>query len=314
MAPELPEDVDPGDLDREVQRELNALPAKLAEIISKHLVAAGMLIDEDPARALEHARYARSRAARVAVVRETAGVVAYQAQEWSEAISELRTARRLGGGPGLLAILADCERALGRPERAVDLARSPEARQLTPEEAVELRIVAAGARRDMGQIEAAVLALQGPDLEPTRRDPWSVRLFYAYADNLLAAGRTDEAARWFIAAADADEDGETDAADRAAMAGQEQPAEVPDDGTPDADASDDGLAGDDVDDVDDVDEAAEASGLVAHQEGGDAPVDEGADAEDHVAETDVAADGAADAEAARADAAEPAVGGTEERG
>lgn len=202
-----------------MQRELSGLPAGLAELVSKHLVAAGRLLDEDPKQALEHARFVRTRAARVPVVREAAGVVAYQAQEWAEALSELRAARRLGGGPGLLAVMADCERALGRPERALDLARSPEARQLAPEDAVELRIVAAGARRDLGQADAAVIALQGPDLELMRRDPWSARLFYAYADNLVAVGRGDEAARWFVAAADADEDGETDAAERAAELG-----------------------------------------------------------------------------------------------
>lgn len=196
----------------------------MAELISKHLVAAARLLDQDePRLALEHARYVRTRAARVPVVREAAGVVAYQAEEWSEALSELRTARRLGGGPGLLAMMADCERALGRPERAVDLARGPEACQLSAEEAVELRIVAAGARRDMGQPEAAVVALQGPDLDLQRRDPWSARLFYAYGDNLAAAGRAEEAARWFVAAADADEDGETDAAERAAELGTGAP-------------------------------------------------------------------------------------------
>lgn len=211
--------MDPAELDREVQRELAALPSGLAELIGKHLVAAERFIDEEPARALEHARFARTRAARVAVVREAAGVVAYQAQEWAEALSELRAARRLGGGPGLLAMMADCERGLGRPERALDLARSAEARQLAAEDAVELRIVAAGARRDLGQLDAAVVALQGPDLDLDRRDPWSARLFYAYADNLVAAGRAEEAARWFVAAGDADEDGETDAATRAAELG-----------------------------------------------------------------------------------------------
>lgn len=192
-----------------------ALPTGLAELIAKHLVAAARFLDDDPQRALEHARFVRTRAARVPVVREAAGVVAYQAGEWAEALSELRAARRLGGGPGLLAMMADCERALGRPERAIELARSPEAKMLAPEDAVELRIVAAGARRDLGQLDAAVLALQAPDLEITRRDPWSARLFYAFADNLVAAGRSEEAARWFVAAADADEDGETDAAQRA---------------------------------------------------------------------------------------------------
>jgi hypothetical protein len=44
--------------------------------------------------------------------------------------------------------------------------------------------------------------------------PWSARLFYAYADALLAAGRTEEARDAFARAAAADADSETDAADR----------------------------------------------------------------------------------------------------
>lgn len=214
-APELPADLSLDDLDPQVRAGLRALPTGLAELIGKHLMAAALVLDDDPNRALEHARFARSRAARVAVVRELAGVIAYHAGEWAEALAELRTARRLGGGAGQLALMADCERGLGRPERALELARSEAAAGLAPAEAVELRIVAAGARRDLGQPQAAVVELQGPDLDIERRDPWSGRLFYAYADALADTGRTDEAVRWFVAAADADEEGETDAAERA---------------------------------------------------------------------------------------------------
>ncbi|WP_228122359.1 tetratricopeptide repeat protein [Saccharothrix syringae] len=198
-----------------MKQELRGLPKGLAEIVGRHLAAAGMLIDGEPELALEHARYARSKAARVAVVREAAGLTAYHAGEWSEALSELRAARRMSHGAGHVAIMADCERALGRPERAIELAREAQGLQLSPDEAVELRIVAAGARRDMGQLDAAVVALQGDDLDAKRRDPWSARLFYAYADNLAAAGRTEEAVRWFLNAAQADDDNETDAAERA---------------------------------------------------------------------------------------------------
>ncbi|SHG64823.1 hypothetical protein SAMN05444320_111127 [Streptoalloteichus hindustanus] len=178
-------------------------------------MAAGQLVDTDPEQALAHARYARTRAARVGAVREAAGLAAYHAGEWAEALSELRAARRMTGGPGHVAVMADCERALGRPERALELLRGPEAAELPHAELVELRIVAAGARRDMGQLDAAVVALQGPDLDPAKPAPWSARLFYAYADNLAAVGRTDEAIRWFLHAAEADQDEETDAAERA---------------------------------------------------------------------------------------------------
>ncbi|WP_231648524.1 hypothetical protein [Saccharothrix sp. NRRL B-16348] len=214
-TPELPEDADISILDPDVKQELRGLPKGLAEIVGRHLAAAGMLIDSEPELALEHARYARSKAARVAVVREAAGLAAYHAGEWAEALSELRAARRMSHGTGHVAVMADCERALGRPERAIELAREAQVSLLSPDEAVELRIVAAGARRDMGQLDAAVVALQGDDLDEKRRDPWSARLFYAYADNLEAAGRTEEAVKWFLNAAQADDDNETDAAERA---------------------------------------------------------------------------------------------------
>ena len=152
-----------------------------------------MLVDEDPQRALEHARFARQRASRIAVVREAAGITAYHAGEWAEALGELRAARRMGGGPGHLPVMADIERALGRPERALELTRSPEVRELGRAESIELAIVAAGARRDLGELDVAVVGLQIPELDPARREPWSARLFYAYADNLLAASREAEA-------------------------------------------------------------------------------------------------------------------------
>lgn len=212
--PQLPDGISPSELDAEIWRELRPLPKGVADNVAAHLVAAGHLIDEEPQRALEHARYARERAPRIPSVREAVGLAAYLSGEWSEALSELRAARRLAGGPGHLALMADCERALGRPERALDISRSQEATQLSEEEAVELKIVAAGARRDLGELEAAVVSLQGPALDVKRQEPWSARLFYAYADNLLAAGRVREAFTWFLHAAHADDDAMTDAAER----------------------------------------------------------------------------------------------------
>ncbi|MGQ0838511.1 hypothetical protein [Actinokineospora sp.] len=217
----MPEGADYSALDVEARAGLRSLPKSLAELVGMHLVAAGMLVDEDPERALVHARFARVRAARVAVVREAAGLTAYHAGEWAEALSELRAVRRMSGGNNYIAVMADCERALGRPERALELAKEA-GRDLPPAVAVELRIVSAGARRDMGQLDAAVVGLQGPDLEPDRRDPWSARLFYAYADNLAAAGRTEESIRWFLNAAQADDDEDTDAAERAFALGADR--------------------------------------------------------------------------------------------
>jgi tetratricopeptide (TPR) repeat protein len=211
--PELTDDIQFADLDPDARRELKSLSKSVAELVGRHLVAAGVLIDEDPELALAHARFARTRASRVAVVREAAGITAYHAGEWAEALGEFRAVRRMTGSQAHLPVMVDCERALGRPERALELAA--EASDLSTDIAVELRIVAAGARRDLGQLDAAVVALQGPDLDPKLRQPWSARLFYAYADNLEAAGRTEDAIRWFLNAAEADLDEETDAAERA---------------------------------------------------------------------------------------------------
>jgi hypothetical protein len=147
-------------------------------------------------------------------VREATGVAAYRAGEWAEAIAELRTARRLTGDPTHLPLLADSERALGRPERALALVRSPEVSALPPALRAELRIVESGARRDLGEPEAALVALHGADLDRNVVRPWSARLWYAYADMRVALDRVEEARGWFLAAASVDADGATDAAER----------------------------------------------------------------------------------------------------
>ncbi|NLV80883.1 MAG: hypothetical protein GXY65_16380 [Rhodococcus sp.] len=212
--PDLPEDVEATELDPTIRRDLLSLDKANANAVARHLVMAGRLLDDDPRSALAHARAARQRAGRIAVVREAAGVAAYHAGEWAEALSELRAARRMSGGTGLLAVMADCERGLGRPEKAIELGRSDEARALSGDEAAELRMVVAGARMDLGQIDQAVVTLQTADLDPSRTGTPAARLFYAYADALVAAGRTDEGLQWFLHAADADLDGVTDAEDR----------------------------------------------------------------------------------------------------
>jgi tetratricopeptide (TPR) repeat protein len=211
----LPEDVTGEELDEEAREELRGLPKDLALLVAKYLVVAGNLLDEDPEEAYRHAKTARRLASRVGVVREACGLAAYNAGEWADALSELRAARRLPGRESAyLPIMADCERGLGRPERALDLAKSKEAEHLEQGDRVELKMVESGARRDLGQFEAAVVTLQIPELKDRKLKPWSPRLYYAYADALFEAGREDEAREWFARSAAADKDDETDAAER----------------------------------------------------------------------------------------------------
>jgi tetratricopeptide (TPR) repeat protein len=150
--------------------------------------------------------------ARLPVVREAVGIAAYHAGQWQTAIGELRAYHRMTGRQTHLALIADAERALGNPTKAVDIYRSADRDRMPPAEGIELLIVAAGARRDLGQHEAAVGMLQVPEL--SAEQPWAARLRYAYADALLAIGREAEAREWFSRAVAADTEAETDAAER----------------------------------------------------------------------------------------------------
>jgi tetratricopeptide (TPR) repeat protein len=149
-------------------------------------------------------------------VREAAGFAAYANQKYSEALAEFRAARRMTGNVDLWPVMADCERGLGRPEKALDMAGAPEVQKLDKAGQVEMRLVAAGARRDMDQLDAAIVTLQSPELASNSVQPWTARLRYAYADALLAAGREDEAREWFAKAVESDKEGSTDASDRLA--------------------------------------------------------------------------------------------------
>jgi tetratricopeptide (TPR) repeat protein len=199
-------------LDGEARAQLHSLPNDLADSVARYLVAAGM--EEDPEKSYAYAQAARRLAARVGVVREASGIAAYRAGRWADALSELRAARRMTGRDDYLPLMADSERALGRLDRALALVREADHGRLDRATRIELRIVESGIRRDQGLADAAVVALQVPELTGGRLHPWSARLFYAYGEALLAAGRPDDARDAFARAAEADHDGETDAAER----------------------------------------------------------------------------------------------------
>ncbi|WP_443080636.1 hypothetical protein [Streptomyces sp. PTD5-9] len=193
-----------------------SLPKTLAVDVARNLVMVARLIDEDAEQAYAYSRIALRLASRVAAVREAAGFAAYTTQRYAEALAEFRAARRMTGSVELWPVMADCERGLGRPERALAMAGEPEVRKLDKAGQVEMRLVAAGARRDMDQLDAAIVTLQSPELASSAVHAWTPRLRYAYADALLAAGREDEAREWFGKALEADKDGVTDASDRLA--------------------------------------------------------------------------------------------------
>ena len=193
-GPDLPEGITGDELDRSVTAQLKGLPEKLAARVAQHLAAAGLYIDQDPELAYRHALAARARAPRLAVVREAAGEAAYAAGHYAEALADLRAAKRMNGATAYLPIMADCHRALGQPDQAVKLAKSPSVASFPPAAKAEMTIVEAGARRDMGQVDAALRILEQAPLTSKSREPWVVRLRYAYADALEEAGR--DGTRW----------------------------------------------------------------------------------------------------------------------
>ncbi|MCO5294114.1 MAG: hypothetical protein M9882_04300 [Homoserinimonas sp.] len=197
-APDIPEEIKPEQLDRAARAELKTLSKENADEVARHLVMAGMLAQTDPELAHQHAIAASRRAGRVSVVRETLAITAYLNGDFALALRELRTYRRLSGSNDQLPMMVDCERGLGRPERALELGRSVPKSELPVPVQVELAIAMSGARLDLGQREQALVELQIEQLDPDRAFPWSPGLFDAYANVLEDLGRTAEAEKWFL--------------------------------------------------------------------------------------------------------------------
>ncbi|WP_082495292.1 hypothetical protein [Cellulomonas sp. Leaf334] len=284
------------DLDRSVRGRLRTLSKDNADGVGRHLVMVGRLLDAQPELAYEHAQAAVRRAGRVDVVREAAGLAAYRTGRYAEALRELRTVRRLNGSSEHLAIMADCERGLGRPERALALAQEPEAETLDAEAKIELAMVVSGARLDLGQADAAVAALSTPAVR-AGTGVVSIRVAQARAAALEAAGRTDEAVAELApytqdqldeAAGDVeledevvsfdlsefDADGEYDDVPEAEGANDSDDDESDDDAEHDVDAGAEAHdAADSAVDVDDV--SAEAGGVTAADDAENAPDGDG---------------------------------------
>ncbi|WIB77051.1 hypothetical protein DEJ28_15560 [Curtobacterium sp. MCPF17_002] len=156
-----------------------------------------MLVDDDPETANQHALSAARRAGRVGVVRETAAITAYRLGDFGTALRELRTYRRISGRNDQLPMMVDCERGLGRPERALELGRSVDRAALDTAVQVELAIAMSGARLDLGNPTAALGELEIPQLDPSTAYTWSPALYSAYAATLEELGRQDEADEWW---------------------------------------------------------------------------------------------------------------------
>ena len=192
--PELTEDVSAKDLDSTARMGLRALSRLNAENIARHLVMTQRLLETDPEVAYAHARYAASHAGRIAIVREAAGIAAYVAGLYSEALRELRAARRLSGMDTMYrAMEVDCERALGRPDAALRSAQNALQLDLEDDERAELAIVVTGIYHDQGNDELALITIEDAIRKAPKDTETLRRLHSVRADRLEDLGRVREA-------------------------------------------------------------------------------------------------------------------------
>ncbi|MPV38863.1 hypothetical protein [Georgenia subflava] len=180
-------------LDRGARARLRTLGKNNADLVARHLVMAGRLIDHEPDVAYEHAQAAMRRAGRVDVVREALALTAYATGNYAEALRELRTVRRLSGIDAHRPMEADCERGLGRPERALSIVAETDPKSLSEEDRVELAIVASGARADLGEHEAGLLVLESALVGRITQPELERRVSLVRAERLDELGRADEA-------------------------------------------------------------------------------------------------------------------------
>ena len=214
LDPIIPDHITGEELPRAVRNELRTLPEGLALRVARHLAASVEAATVNPEISWQHAKAALSKASRVGIIREAAAEAAYNAGHFAEALIEFRAARRMRGIKEYWPLMADCERACGRPMKAIEMAGDPLVKNLDHASRIEMRIVAAGARLDMGNKEAALATLQCPDLTANSAEPWAARIRYTYADVLEQMGRPQEALEWFHRAAAVDADMLTDSDQR----------------------------------------------------------------------------------------------------
>ena len=195
-SPLVPDEIVEKDLEMGIRAQLKTLTPENAEKVARHLVMVGLLLDQDPELAHEHALAAADRAGRIAVVREIVGCTAYGVGDFALALRELLTARRISGSNEQIALIVDSERGMGRPERALEVGRSVDRKALSAQTRVNLAIALSGARLDLGENELALAELEIAELNPSSVFDYSAPLFFAYADVLEILGRKADSKRW----------------------------------------------------------------------------------------------------------------------
>lgn len=191
-SPLIPSEITPEDIDISVRVQLKTLTAENAEMVARHLAMVNLLIDKDPVLAHKHALAASRRAGRLAIVHETVGVTAYTVGDYSLALRELLTHRRLSGSNEQIPLIVDSERGMGRPDRALEAVVGVDRSKLAVGVRINLAIALSGARLDLGDAKMAKLELEIPELTPKQVFPQSPLLFRSYAEVLRELGQAGD--------------------------------------------------------------------------------------------------------------------------
>ena len=161
--------------------------------------AVALIADGEPETAVAEAQRAKDLASRSPALREILALARYGSGDWRGALREMQAYRRMSGRLDENHIIADCYRALGKPEAAVTEAEQALAADIDDEVKAENAVVGAAALADLGRYDQALALLKrAPTGGGGGGRPSDLRVWYATGDVLSRLGRNDEAARAFL--------------------------------------------------------------------------------------------------------------------
>ncbi len=191
--PKMPKGIEWSMLSTDDRERLRGLSKEHAENIGLHILAAYTLEERDPELALEHAKWVAHQASRIDFARETLAFVAYRQGDYKLALREFRTAFRMNGFLDYLPFIADCERGMGEPKKAIETAMSDDAKYLCGESKAEMFLVYAGALGDLELWNKAIEIVHTLGRSKGLAGEYRMRAVQAEQYFLEQAGRSDEA-------------------------------------------------------------------------------------------------------------------------
>ena len=191
--PKMPKGIEWSMLSTDDRERLRGLSKEHAENIGLHILAAYTLEERDPELALEHAKWVAHQASRIDFARETLAFVAYRQCDYKLALREFRTAFRMNGFLDYLPFIADCERGMGEPKKAIETAMSDDAKYLRGESKAEMFLVYAGALGDLELWNKAIEIVHTLGRSKGLAGEYRMRAVQAEQYFLEQAGRSDEA-------------------------------------------------------------------------------------------------------------------------